>query len=117
MLVIWHDLWQRTSGPTLLPNRRTAYSPPVRPRPGRVRLPIAYGLQKFCPTDTVEEIVHAHPHLKVAAVYDALSYSLDHQQDLEQEIAANRLETLQATYSLAIDARGFASFPREVLAR
>ena len=81
------------------------------------RLSVRHIAQLYKTGDTVEVIVHAHPHLKVAAVYDAISYYLDHQQDIEQEIAANRLETLRTTYSLEIDARGFASFSGEVLAR
>ncbi len=54
------------------------------------------------------------PALKSAAVYDAISYYLDHQQEIEQEIAANRLEALQATYRLEIDDRGFAAFPEDI---
>ena len=81
------------------------------------RLSVRHIAQLYKTGDTVEEIEHAHPYLKIAAVYDAISYYLDHQPEIEQEIAANRLETLQATYNLKIDARGFASFPGEVLAR
>lgn len=81
------------------------------------RLSVRHIAQLYKAGDTVEEIIHAHPHLKVAAVYDAISYYLDHQPEIEQEVAANRLETLQATYNLKIDEQGFASFPGEVLAR
>jgi len=81
------------------------------------RLSVRHVAQLYKAGDTVEEIVHAHPHLKVAAVYDAISYYLDHQLEIEQEITANRLETLQTTYNLKIDERGFASFPGEALAR
>jgi uncharacterized protein (DUF433 family) len=81
------------------------------------RLSVRHVAQLYKAGDTVEEIIHTHPHLKVAAVYDAISYYLDHQQEIAQEIAANRLETLQATYNLEVDAQGFASFPGESLAR
>ena len=60
--------------------------------------------------DTVEEILQAHPHLKAAAVYDAISYYLDHQQEIEQEIAENRIEELSAKYDLERDERGFLHF-------
>jgi uncharacterized protein (DUF433 family) len=60
--------------------------------------------------DTVEEILQAHPHLKAAAVYDAISYYLDHQQEIEQEIAENRLAELMTKYGLERDERGFLHF-------
>ena len=81
------------------------------------RLSVRHVAQLYKAGDTVEDIVHAHPHLKVSAAYDAISYYLDHQQEIEQEIVANRLETLRAAYSLEIDARGFVSFPGEVLTK
>lgn len=40
--------------------------------------------------DTVEEVLQAYPSLQAAAVYDAISDYLDHQQEIEQEIADNR---------------------------
>jgi uncharacterized protein (DUF433 family) len=80
------------------------------------RLSVRHIAQLYKAGDTVEEIVQAHPHLKIAAVYDAISYYLDHQQEIEAEIAANWLETLQATYRLDIDARGFAAFPEDTQA-
>jgi hypothetical protein len=60
--------------------------------------------------DTVDEILQAYPHVKAAAVYDAISYYLDHQPEIEREIADNRFQALQAEYSLEIDKRGFVSF-------
>jgi uncharacterized protein (DUF433 family) len=80
------------------------------------RLSVRHIAQLYKTGDTVEEIVQAHPHLKIAAVYDAISYYLDHQQEIEAEIAANRLETSQATYRLDIDVRGFAAFPEDTQA-
>lgn len=51
--------------------------------------------------DSPEEISLAYPHLEPAAIYDAISYYLDHQVAIEEEIAENRLERvlndLQAT--------------------
>jgi uncharacterized protein (DUF433 family) len=41
--------------------------------------------------DAVEEIVRSYPHLKPAQVYDAISYYLDHQEEIEQEIQSNRM--------------------------
>jgi len=78
------------------------------------RLSVRHIAQLYKAGDTVEEIIHAHPHVKSAAVYDAISYYLDHQQEIEQEIAANRLEALRVTYRLEIDDRGLAAFPEDI---
>jgi uncharacterized protein (DUF433 family) len=34
--------------------------------------------------DTIEEMLQSYPHLQGAAVFDALSYYLDHQAEIEQ---------------------------------
>ena len=53
--------------------------------------------------DMPEEIAQTYPHLELAAIYDAISYYLDHQAEIEAEIAENRieqvLEDVQATMS------------------
>jgi uncharacterized protein (DUF433 family) len=74
------------------------------------RISVCHIAQLYKAGDTVEEIVQAHPHLQAAAVYDAISYYLDHQQAIEQEIAENRLEALIRKHDLAIDERGFVQF-------
>ena len=61
---------------------------------------------------SVEEIVQDYPHLTPAAVHDAISYYLDHQPEIEQEIADGRLEALAAKYNLTVDERGFVEFNR-----
>jgi uncharacterized protein (DUF433 family) len=50
----------------------------------------------------VDEILDAHPHLSAAAVYDAISYYLDHQAEIEQEILEGRLESLMEKYDNTI---------------
>lgn len=45
--------------------------------------------------DSLEEIGPAYPHLKPAASYDAISYYLDHQQQVEAEIAEDRIERVR----------------------
>ena len=82
-----------------------------RPTIKGTRLSVQHIAQMYKAGDTVDEILQAHPDLKAAAVYDAISYYLDHQPEIEQEIAENRLEALQAKYRLEIDTRGFVSFP------
>jgi uncharacterized protein (DUF433 family) len=77
------------------------------------RLSVRHIAQMYKAGDTVDEILQAHPHVQAAAVYDAISYYLDHQQEIEQEIAATRLEAVQGQYGLEVDERGFVSFPQE----
>ena len=77
------------------------------------RISVRHIAQLYKAGDSVEEILQAHPHLNPAAVYDAISYYLDHQQEIEEEIAENRLETLRAKYWVEMDERGFLRFIEE----
>jgi uncharacterized protein (DUF433 family) len=55
-----------------------------------------------------EEILQSCPHLTAAQVYDAISYYLDHQQEIEQELQAlRRSDSLAAQHDLMMDAKGF----------
>ncbi len=60
--------------------------------------------------ETVEEMVQAYPHLSPASVYDAISYYLDHQTEIEQELSDNRLSALVEKHGLRVDERGFVQF-------
>lgn len=44
--------------------------------------------------DTVDEILQAFPHLKASQVHDAISYFLDHQQEIDEEIGRSRIEEI-----------------------
>lgn len=81
------------------------------------RISVCHIAQLYKAGDSVEEILQAHPHLNPAAVYDAISYYLDHQQEVEQEIAENRLEALRAKYGVQVDEHGFLHFTEETPAR
>ncbi len=74
------------------------------------RIAVRHIAQMYKTGASVEEVIQAHPHLTAAAVHDAISYYLDHQADIEQEIAENRLEALVAKYNLTVDERGFVHF-------
>ena len=50
------------------------------------------------------------PHISAASIYDAISYYLDHQDEIEREILENRRETLQKTNRFVVDNRGFVHF-------
>lgn len=58
------------------------------------------------------EIIVAYPHLKPAAVYDAISYYLDHQEEIEQEIAASTPEVPAAKLGFEVGDDGRLVFKR-----
>ncbi|MBI3795621.1 MAG: DUF433 domain-containing protein [Deltaproteobacteria bacterium] len=62
--------------------------------------------------DSVEEMLQGYPHLPAAAVYDAISYYLDHQPEIEQAIVNNRLEALIAKHDLTMDEQGVLHFSK-----
>jgi uncharacterized protein (DUF433 family) len=56
--------------------------------------------------DSLEEIGQTYPHLEPAAIYDAISYYLDHQQEIEAEIAENHIERVLANTGTAMNDQG-----------
>ncbi|HZQ05455.1 MAG TPA: DUF433 domain-containing protein [Anaerolineae bacterium] len=46
--------------------------------------------------NTVEDIITTYSYLEPAVIFDAISYYLDHTQEIEQEIESNRLENVLA---------------------
>jgi uncharacterized protein (DUF433 family) len=60
--------------------------------------------------DSVADILDSYPHLEPAAVHDAISYYLDHRAEIEQEIAANRIDAVLASTGGKMDERGFITF-------
>lgn len=56
------------------------------------------------------EIIAAYPNLAPAAVYDAISYYLDHREEIDAIIADSTLETLARRYGFKIDERGKVDF-------
>lgn len=76
------------------------------------RISVRHIAQLYKAGNGVEEIIQVHPHLNPAAVYDAISYYLDHQVEIEKEITDNRLDELTKKYGFSLDARGFVQFPK-----
>ena len=60
--------------------------------------------------DSLEEIGQTYPHLEPAAIYDALSYYLDHQQEVEAEITENRIERVLDDTDATMDEYGVVRF-------
>src|SRR5260221_472806 len=83
-----------------------------RPTLKGTRISVRHLAQLYKAGDTVEEILQTYPYLPAAAVYDAISYYLDHQNEIEQEIADNRIEAVIKRYGLALNEQGVARFAR-----
>ncbi len=98
---------QRTEHPYIV---RIAAVCSGRPIINGTRISVRHIAQLYKAGDTVEEILQAHPHLSAAAVYDAISYYLDHQAEIEQEIATNRLEELASKHGLEMAEAGIWRF-------
>ena len=62
--------------------------------------------------ETVDEIVESFPHLQASWVHDAISYYLDHQAEIEQEIEDNRIENVLARTGATMDDKGVVHFAR-----
>ena len=56
--------------------------------------------------ESVDEILSVYAHLVPAAVYDALSYYHDHQEEIEQYIADQDLQSILERNALTIDSQG-----------
>ena len=56
--------------------------------------------------DSVDEILQAFPHLKASQVHDAISYYLDHQQQVYEEIARSGVEETARRHGLRVDEKG-----------
>lgn len=76
------------------------------------RIPVRLIAQMYRVGDSVDDILSGYPQLDAAAVYDAISYYLDHRAEIEQEIIANRIENVLAETSAQMNDRGFITFPK-----
>jgi len=74
------------------------------------RLSVRLIAQRHRAGDSVDDILEAYPHLEPAAVHDAISFFLDHRAEIEQEIAAYRIEAVLARSGGKMDERGFIRF-------
>lgn len=64
--------------------------------------------------DSVDDILRTYPHLQASWVHDTISYYLDHQQEIEQEIQDNEIENVVAQYGGVIDEKGVVRFPQGI---
>jgi uncharacterized protein (DUF433 family) len=62
--------------------------------------------------EAVAEIVRAYPHLQLSWVFDAISYYLDHRDEIEREMEENRIEDVLARTGAVMDEKGVVHFPK-----
>lgn len=60
--------------------------------------------------DTLENIHATYSHIKLAAFYDAISYYLDHQAEIEQQIEDNKIENALKKHNATMTADGVIKF-------
>ena len=56
--------------------------------------------------ESVEDILLYYPQLNSAQVYDAISYYLDHQTEIEEYLQKNKIENVLKEFDLEMDERG-----------
>lgn len=80
------------------------------------RIPVWLIASLYKQGDSPEDIHWAYRHLKRAAIYDAISYYLDHKEEIEAEIESNKLENVLREHNGRIVEGGFIVFdkPRQV---
>jgi prevent-host-death family protein len=70
------------------------------------RVPVRAIVLHYKASETLEEILEAYPHVPPAAVFDAISYYLDHQEEIEALIEENRPERVMEKHGLKVGAKG-----------
>jgi len=83
------------------------------PRIRNTRIAVRHVAEMWKAGDSVDVIAKTYPHLQLSWVYDAISYYLDHQQEIEQEIEENRIENVLAESGDVMDEKGVIHFPKE----
>lgn len=74
------------------------------------RVPVRAIVFHYKAGETLDEILEAYPHVPPAAVVDAISYYLDHQEEIERLMEENQPERVFQKYGLEIGDRGQLRF-------
>ena len=74
------------------------------------RIGVAFIARLLQAGEEPSEIIAAYPHLAPAAVYDAISYYLDHREEIDALIADSTLEAIAERYGFHLAERGRVEF-------
>ncbi len=77
------------------------------------RITVRHIAVMFKSGDNPDEILQAYPHLTATQVYDAISYYLDHQEEIEIEIKENQIENVLKKHRAVMDEKGIVHFPMQ----
>jgi uncharacterized protein (DUF433 family) len=83
-----------------------------RPTIAGTRISVEFIVGLLRAGDEPWDIIASYPHLKPAAVFDAISYYLDHQEEIDREIEESTPEKLAERYGFVVDERGKVIFNR-----
>lgn len=81
-----------------------------RPTIRGTRISVDFIVRQLRTGDTPEDIVGGYPHLTAAAVYDAISYYYDHQDEIDRFLAENTPEAVADNHNLEVDESSRAKF-------
>jgi uncharacterized protein (DUF433 family) len=76
------------------------------------RISVAFVVGQLRAGDSPQDILAAYPHLTPAAVYDAISFYYDHQDEIDRFIAASSLEAHAQRHGFTVGADGRLQFNR-----
>ena len=74
------------------------------------RIGVAFIARLLQAGEEPSEIIAAYPHLAPAAVYDAISYYLDHREEIDQLIGDSTAEALAERYGFEVAERSRVVF-------
>ncbi len=81
-----------------------------RPRIKDSRLAVWSIAELYLSGESAQQIAATYPHVDPAAVYDAISYYLDHSAEIDAEIEENRLENVLEAHGAALGEDGVIRF-------
>ncbi len=81
-----------------------------RPRIKDSRLAVWTIAELYLAGESARQIAEAYSHIDSAAIYDAISYYLDHRQEIDAEIEENRLENVLEAHGAALGEDGVLRF-------
>jgi uncharacterized protein (DUF433 family) len=74
------------------------------------RISVAFIVGQMRAGDAPQDILVSLPHLSPAAVYDAISFYYDHQEEIDRFIAGNTLEAHAERYGFTVSEDGRLKF-------
>ena len=77
------------------------------------RISVAFIVGQLRAGDTPQDVIASYPHLTPAAVYDAISFYYDHQDEIDRFIAANTLEAHAERHGFTVGDDGRLRFERQ----